>query len=117
MGPEKAYLVQHTDNTRIFWADRHQLILGACFKGKTAAVPKELLAGVRHEQQSTSLSSTPAVDDCIPDMKLLQDRFDRTVEQGYQATLTWHQGFLYIASAFPVGFCLHLHSFALRTRI
>ena len=25
-------------------------------------------------------------------VKLLQDRFTRTVEQGYQAALTWHQG-------------------------
>lgn len=47
MGPDKAYLVQHTDNTRIFWADRHELVLGACFKGKTGAVPRELLDGVR----------------------------------------------------------------------
>ena len=46
MGPEKAYLVQHTDNTRIFWADKHELVLGACFKGKTGAVPRELLDGV-----------------------------------------------------------------------
>jgi len=47
MGPDKAYLVQHTDNTRIFWADRHELVLGDCFKGKTGAVPRELLDGVR----------------------------------------------------------------------
>jgi tocopherol cyclase len=46
MGPDKAYLVQHTDNTRIFWADRHELVLGACFKGKTGAVPRQLLDGV-----------------------------------------------------------------------
>lgn len=46
MGPNKAYLVQHTDNTRIFWADKHELVLGACFKGKTGAVPKQLLDGV-----------------------------------------------------------------------
>lgn len=25
-------------------------------------------------------------------VELLQDRFTRTVEQGYQAALTWHQG-------------------------
>lgn len=67
MGPDKAYLVQHTDNTRIFWADRHELVLGACFKGKTGAVPRQLLDG---------------------------ERFTRTVEQGYQAALTWHQGSL-----------------------
>ncbi|DBA67375.1 TPA: hypothetical protein ACH3X2_001667 [Trebouxia sp. C0005] len=67
MGPDKAYLVQHTDNTRIFWADRHELVLGACFKGKTGAIPRQLLDG---------------------------DRFTRTVEQGYQAALTWHQGSL-----------------------
>lgn len=47
MGPDKAYLVQHTDNTRIFWADKHELVLGACFKGKTGAVPRELLGGVK----------------------------------------------------------------------
>lgn len=47
MGPDKAYLVQHTDNTRIFWADKHELVLGACFKGKTGAVPRQLLNGVR----------------------------------------------------------------------
>ena len=47
MGPDKAYLVQHTDNTRIFWADKHELVLGACFKGKTGAVPRQLLDGVR----------------------------------------------------------------------
>ena len=47
MGPDKAYLVQHTDNTRIFWADKHELVLGACFQGKTGAVPRELLDGVK----------------------------------------------------------------------
>ena len=46
MGPDGAYLVQHVGNTRIFWADRHELALGACFKGKTGAVPRELLPGV-----------------------------------------------------------------------
>ena len=46
MGPDKAYLVQHTNNTRVFWADKHELVLGACFKGKTGAVPRQLLDGV-----------------------------------------------------------------------
>ena len=46
MGPDGDYLVQHVGNTRIFWADRHELALGACFKGKTGAVPRELLPGV-----------------------------------------------------------------------
>ena len=46
MGPDGDYLVQHSGNTRIFWADRHELALGACFKAKTGAVPRELLPGV-----------------------------------------------------------------------
>lgn len=46
MGPDAAYLVQHSNNTRNFWADRHELALGACFKGKTGAVPRQLLPGV-----------------------------------------------------------------------
>lgn len=58
MGPEKAYLVQHTDNTRIFWADKHELVLGACFKGKTGAVPRELLSGVRQASVNQTCAIT-----------------------------------------------------------
>lgn len=124
MGPDKAYLVQHTDNTRIFWADKHELVLGACFKGKTGAVPRELLDGVQQKllMPVQSLQVTSFIEmlvDCIHHSKLckslqacqahnntqyrhvgptdqhvcfVQDRFGKLVDQGYQATLTWHQG-------------------------
>ncbi len=35
-------------------------------------------------------------------VELLQDRFTRTVEQGYQAALTWHQGLAHAASPYVV---------------
>lgn len=126
MGPDKAYLVQHTDNTRIFWADKHELVLGACFKGKTGAVPRGLLDGVKQKvfMPVQFLQVTSFIEmllDCIHRNKcanhcrleachahnntqyrhfgptdqnvcFVQDRFGKLVDQGYQATLTWHQG-------------------------
>lgn len=76
MGPDGDYLVQHAENTRIFWADRHELALGACFKGKTGAVPRDLLPG---------------------------EQFEHLVQEGYQATLTWHQGSLNADDSSAVG--------------
>lgn len=74
MGPDKAYLVQHTDNTRIFWADKHELVLGACFKGKTGAVPRQLLDGVRQALASQPVLTITSLLPCFSSVQLLSCR-------------------------------------------
>lgn len=79
MGPEDSYLLQYSKNTGIFWADQRSLALGASFKAASGASATRLAAG----------------------RILPEATFSQLVEQGYQASQTWHQGTRYL------GFSLH----------
>ncbi len=70
MGPDDSYLIQYSKNTGIFWADQRSLALGATFRAA---------AGANGTQ--------PATGRTLPEAA-----FPQLVEQGYQASQTWHQG-------------------------
>ncbi|EIE26754.1 tocopherol cyclase [Coccomyxa subellipsoidea C-169] len=71
MGPGDSYLLQYSNNVGAFWADQHSLALGARFRAPNGQALR-----------------------VAPQSILPQDAFDRSVDQGYQASQTWHQGSL-----------------------
>ncbi|CAL8467097.1 g6633 [Coccomyxa elongata] len=71
MGPGDSYLIQYSKDVGRFWADTHSLALGARFRAPNGQALQR-----------------------APQSILPQDAFDRFVEQGYQASQTWHQGSL-----------------------
>ncbi|KAL4432855.1 hypothetical protein ABPG77_008181 [Micractinium sp. CCAP 211/92] len=72
MGPDDGYLLQYSPQVQQFWADRRDLALGAVFK-----------------QQGSPAVAAPPVRLKQP---LPAAQFDAAIEQGFQATTTWHQG-------------------------
>ena len=70
MGPDDSYLIQYSKSTGIFWAEQRSLALGATFRAP---------AGGNGTQ--------PATGRMLPEAS-----FSQAVEQGYQASQTWHQG-------------------------
>eukprot|EP00878_Enallax_costatus_P029304 GHUV01031756.1.p1 GENE.GHUV01031756.1~~GHUV01031756.1.p1 ORF type:complete len:461 (+),score=103.09 GHUV01031756.1:601-1983(+) len=69
MGPDDGYICQFSKDIKPFWASRHNLELGAVLKpSPTASSRKQLRAPVSEAEFSTA------------------------VEQGFQASPTWHQG-------------------------
>ena len=86
MGPDDGYLLQYSPRQvqQQFWADRSDLALGAVFKARGAQQ--------RQQQQLASLRRPlPAA------------QFDAGVEQGFQASATWHQGSIVRAEAGAAG--------------
>ncbi|KAK9792704.1 hypothetical protein WJX73_007933 [Symbiochloris irregularis] len=71
MGPDDSYLLQYAKGSKDFWADGDQLALGATFK--------------RHPESSAGARWDKIIG---------KEQFDAQIEQGYQASLTWHQGSL-----------------------
>jgi len=68
MGPDDGYLLQYSKNVSSFWADSGRLALGACF---------------RASRQHRGI---------VP-----KDVFAKTVDQGFQASDRWHQGYIVAA--------------------
>ncbi|PRW18397.1 tocopherol cyclase [Chlorella sorokiniana] len=69
MGPEDGYLLQFSPQVQQFWADPRDLELGAVFKQRG---PSQPLSAVKRP--------------------LAPAAFDAGVDQGFQASATWHQG-------------------------
>jgi tocopherol cyclase len=90
MGPEDGYLLQYSPRQvqQQFWADRSDLALGAVFK------PRGAPAGTRQQQQQQLASLR---------RPLPAAQFDAGVEQGFQASATWHQGSIVRAEAGATG--------------
>lgn len=68
MGPDDGYLLQYSPEVSTFWADPRSLALGATFRpagGRAGGAAGGMLA---------------------------QASFDATVQEGFQASATWHQG-------------------------
>ncbi|KAK9835048.1 hypothetical protein WJX81_007145 [Elliptochloris bilobata] len=80
MGPDDSYLLQYGKDVRSFWADPHALALGACFRPRGAGRPAAPLGRM------------------VPEA-----HFNAAVEEGYQASLTWHQGALVADEAGAAG--------------
>ncbi|PSC72651.1 Tocopherol chloroplastic [Micractinium conductrix] len=73
MGPDDGYLLQYSPQVQQFWADRSDLALGAMFRPRGSG---------------TSSSTPPAgLKRLLP-----AAQFDAGVEEGFQASTTWHQG-------------------------
>lgn len=66
MGPDDSYLIQYSEDVNSFWADTGSLALGACFKRAGQAAP--------------------------PRVAVTEGQFNGAVAEGFQATLTTHQG-------------------------
>ena len=130
MGPGDSYLIQYSKDVGRFWADKHSLALGARFRAPDGRAlqraPQSILPQVifllseghkgtcsdllgsfaavckfNSSSSSSSLSNQTSVAH--------QDAFDRFVEQGYQASQTWHQGEI-------TCMVLSLHRFAVPCR-
>lgn len=81
LGPQDGYLCRTFPNPQLFWAWKESLGLG---HWRTAAH----LPAAHPTVTSDFGSATPA-------QFLLPGEFDRHIQEGYQATATWHQGTLY----------------------
>eukprot|EP01025_Chloroclados_australasicus_P016918 TRINITY_DN18630_c0_g1_i2.p1 TRINITY_DN18630_c0_g1~~TRINITY_DN18630_c0_g1_i2.p1 ORF type:complete len:459 (+),score=49.22 TRINITY_DN18630_c0_g1_i2:47-1378(+) len=69
MGPDDGYICQFSKNVNNFWANRNNLALGSCF-----------------------LPSAPRRRGTVPKQLVEEDHFNDMIEQGFQASDTWHQG-------------------------
>ena len=77
MGPDDGYLLEYSTDVSGFWADRSRLALGACFSGWNGSVVHKGM--------------------------LPRDVFNRSVERGFQASSTWHQGSICASEAGAAG--------------
>lgn len=68
LGADDQYLCQYNEETRFFWGSRHELALGNTFRTKAGQT--------------------------APDSEVAAEDFVSRVEQGFQVTPFWHQGFL-----------------------
>ncbi|KAH7373278.1 hypothetical protein KP509_17G047900 [Ceratopteris richardii] len=68
MEGENNFLFQYSQETRNFWANRHELALGNTFVAHPGQIP--------------------------PKDEVSSQEFQASVEQGYQVSSVWHQGFL-----------------------
>ncbi|KAF6251155.1 tocopherol cyclase-domain-containing protein [Scenedesmus sp. NREL 46B-D3] len=80
MGPDDGYICQFSRDTEVFWASRHNLELGATLTAKPTA------AGRRRLRRP------------VPETE-----FNAAVEQGFQASPTWHQGSIVAAETGTPG--------------
>lgn len=90
MGPDDGYLLQYSPDVVRFWAEPHSLALGAVFRARSepepapgARAPTGQLAGL--------MRPLPA------------EEWDARVEEGFQATQTWHQGRILAREAGAAG--------------
>lgn len=68
LGPEEKYICQYSNEVQSFWGSRHELALGNTFLPKKGAAP--------------------------PKREINPQEFRRRVEEGFQVTPIWHQGFI-----------------------
>lgn len=68
LGPEEKYICQYSNEVQYFWGSRHELALGNTFSPKKGASP--------------------------PKREINPEEFYRRVEEGFQVTPIWHQGFI-----------------------
>eukprot|EP00195_Chlamydomonas_chlamydogama_P014697 CAMPEP_0202899352 /NCGR_PEP_ID=MMETSP1392-20130828/7616_1 /ASSEMBLY_ACC=CAM_ASM_000868 /TAXON_ID=225041 /ORGANISM="Chlamydomonas chlamydogama, Strain SAG 11-48b" /LENGTH=470 /DNA_ID=CAMNT_0049585515 /DNA_START=249 /DNA_END=1661 /DNA_ORIENTATION=+ len=80
MGPDDGYICQFNRNTTRFWADAHDLALGAAFKAGPGRGPSPLYSG-EHRSDVRPLGRMVSEED-----------FSRLVELGFQASHTHQQG-------------------------
>lgn len=80
MGPDDGYLLEYSHDVSSFWADRRRLALGACFS------PRE------------NGGSQYPVRGMLP-----KDVFNRSVSRGFQASSTWHQGYIHACEEGAAG--------------
>ncbi|MEY3299272.1 MAG: hypothetical protein RLZZ597_2532 [Cyanobacteriota bacterium] len=79
LGPQDGYLCRSFPNLHLFWAWREGLGLG--HGRKTSGLSPHWATGMNPQPLRPQF--------------LLPGEFDRHVQEGYQATATWHQGKLY----------------------
>lgn len=68
LGPEEKYICQYSNEVQSFWGSRHELALGNTFLPKKGSSP--------------------------PKREIYPEEFCRRVEEGFQVTPIWHQGFI-----------------------
>lgn len=68
MGADDGYICQYSQDTTSFWGSRHELELGNTFKAKPGQKP--------------------------PVIMTTEEKFSSKVEEGFQVSPFWHQGFL-----------------------
>ncbi|PKA63459.1 putative tocopherol cyclase, chloroplastic [Apostasia shenzhenica] len=68
LGADDKYICQFTQQSKIFWGSRHELMLGNTFIAGNSSVP--------------------------PNEELHPQEFNKRVLEGFQATPVWHQGFI-----------------------
>eukprot|EP01018_Ginkgo_biloba_P015474 Gb_20638 [translate_table: standard] len=68
LGADDKYICQYSQEVNCFWGSRHELALGNAFVLKQGALP--------------------------PKRETIPQEFWRSVEEGFQATPVWHQGFI-----------------------
>lgn len=93
MGPEDSYLIHYDPDVSKFWARDPELALGACFEAKGG--------GLKKKENASSSGPVSAAE------------FDKSVELGFQATATWHQGSVVSREEGALG---SLHSTVSRAR-
>lgn len=68
LGADEKYICQYSNEVQSFWGSRHELALGNTFLCREGAVP--------------------------PKREIIPQEFWQTVEEGFQVTPFWHQGFI-----------------------
>ncbi|XP_051151573.1 tocopherol cyclase, chloroplastic [Andrographis paniculata] len=68
LGADDKYICQYIDESRNFWGDRHELMLGSTFVAQKNMQP--------------------------PKKEVHPQEFNRRVSEGFQVTPLWHQGFI-----------------------
>lgn len=104
MGPDDGYLLQFSPDTSIFWADPQSLSLGATFKAgsSTGSSNSTGWATTQQRQQHGGIASFAGLAGGAGG-PLPPSEFDALVEEGFQATQTWHQGRIVACEAGAAG--------------
>ncbi|KAH9310671.1 hypothetical protein KI387_025706, partial [Taxus chinensis] len=68
LGADEKYICQYSNEVQSFWGSRHELALGNTFLPKKGASP--------------------------PKREIIPQEFWQRVEEGFQVTPFWHQGFI-----------------------
>lgn len=122
MGPDDSYLIQYSDDTKAFWADSGSLALGACFKRAGQAAPPRVAVTEVHaitfwlHRDVYKETSSAYIQYLLKGhqqglmarcLLMLQKQFSGAVAEGFQASLTSHQGQSYDIPARSLRNVLH----------
>ncbi|MBD2036713.1 tocopherol cyclase family protein [Leptolyngbya sp. FACHB-321] len=101
LGPNDEYLCRTFPNVHTFWAWKHTLGLGHWGKVRGASGQQSAVSGQQLDTQNFPFSPT-SPSPPVPGSKLHPltphylppEQFTQQIQEGYQATATWHQGSL-----------------------